>query len=64
MCPRGICPFRHLGFPLSAKRLGIHDCVPIVDRITARVKHWTSKMLTMAGRVLLVNSVVNSMHSF
>ena len=43
--PKGDLPFRYLGFPLSTKRLGFHDCKPIVDKITARIKHCTSRKL-------------------
>ena len=57
-------PFRYLAFSLSAKRLSIHDCLPIVNKITARIKHWTSRNLSIAGRVPLVNSVIHAMHSY
>ena len=61
---KGDLPFRYLGFPLSAKRLSIQDCLPIVDKITARIKHGAGRNLSMAGRVKLVNSVVQSMHTY
>ena len=56
--PKGELPFRYLGFPLSSKWISIHHCQPIVDKITARVKHWSSRKLSMAGRVQLVNSTI------
>lgn len=62
--PKGSLPFRYLGFSLSSKRLGFCDCKSIVDRITARVTHWTSTKLSIAGRVQLVTSVIHGMHSY
>ena len=47
--PKGELSFRYLGFPLTSKRLGIHDCKPIVDKIIARIHHWTSRKLSMVG---------------
>lgn len=32
--------------------------MPLIDKIMARVRHWTSKLLSMAGRILLVQSNV------
>jgi hypothetical protein len=49
--PKGDIPFGYLGFPLSSKRLAFFDCKSLVDKITARTKHWTSRKLSMAGRV-------------
>ena len=61
---KGELPFRYLGFPLASKRLGIHDYKPIVDKITDRILHWTSRKLSMAGRVQFVNNVIQSMQSY
>ena len=49
--PKGALPFRYLDFPLSSKSLDFNDCKFLVDKITARVTHWTSRKLSMAGRV-------------
>ena len=62
--PKGQLPFRYLGFPLLAKRLSVHDCLPIVDKITASIMHWTSRNLSMARRVQFVSSVVHAMLSY
>ena len=32
--PKGVLPFRYLGVPLSAKRLGTQDCLVLVEKIT------------------------------
>lgn len=56
--PKGELPFRYLGFPLSNKRLGIKNCLPIVEKIIARLNHWATKKLSMAGRIQLVQNVI------
>ena len=62
-CPDGELPFKYLGFPLASKRL-VHDCKPIMDKITDRKLHCTSKKFSMAGRSQLVNSVIQGMQSY
>ncbi|XP_058746209.1 uncharacterized protein LOC131619086 [Vicia villosa] len=52
-----ILPFRYLGVPLSSKRLTIAHYLPLIDWILSKVKHWTSKLLSYAGRFQLVRSV-------
>ena len=37
--PKGVLSFRYLGVPLSAKRLGIQDCLVLVEKITSRINH-------------------------
>lgn len=55
---KGQLPMRYLGVPITSKRLSINHYMPLVDKITQRMKHWTSKLLSYAGRVLLVKSIV------
>src|SRR4051812_33726147 len=54
-------PVRYLGVPLVSGRLKHCDCQPLVDRITSRIHSWTAKYLTFAGRLQLIESVINSM---
>ncbi|XP_019258455.1 PREDICTED: uncharacterized protein LOC109236703 [Nicotiana attenuata] len=46
----GSIPFKYLGVPLSAKKLNIHQCLPLVEKITERVNCrtflWTSSSAT------------------
>lgn len=35
----GSLPFRYLGVPLSAKRLSVNQCQPLLDKILAKVQH-------------------------
>ncbi|XP_056695389.1 uncharacterized protein [Spinacia oleracea] len=56
--PQGSFPFRYLGVPLTTRKLPFTDCKPLIDRTVARIKSWTSKFLSYAGRLQLVKSVL------
>ncbi|XP_021863807.2 uncharacterized protein [Spinacia oleracea] len=56
--PQGSFPFRYLGVPLTTRKLSFIDCKPLIDRTVARIKSWTSKFLSYAGRLQLVKSVL------
>lgn len=55
---------RYLGVPLIASRLSIKDCSPIVQRVKQRIDSWVNKMLSLAGRIQLVNSVLFHITAF
>lgn len=46
----GTLPFRYLGIPLTSKKLSNHHCLILVDKIFARVKHWSKHLLSFEGR--------------
>ena len=52
----GLLPFRYLGVPVSSCKLKASDCDQLVDKMTARIKLWSSKHLSFAGRAQLINS--------
>ena len=54
--PTGSLPIKYLGIPLASAKLSYNDCKPIIKRIISRVKSWSSKYLSYAGRVKLINS--------
>ncbi|XP_058776177.1 uncharacterized protein LOC131650488 [Vicia villosa] len=60
----GELPFRYLGVPLTSKKLAIKHCLVLIDKIIHKVTHWNSKLLTYAGRVQLIKSVVFSVVNF
>ncbi|XP_058739152.1 uncharacterized protein LOC131611042 [Vicia villosa] len=60
----GKFPVRYLGVPLSSKKLSLNQYLPLVDKITSRIRHWSSKMLSYAGRVQLVRSVIGSITQY
>lgn len=40
------------------------DCEVLIDKMTSRIKTWSSRSLSYAGRVQLVNSVLIHIHSY
>lgn len=54
----------YLGIPLMTRKLRCGECKSLVQRITARISHQSSKTLSYAGRLQLVNSIVCSMQSY
>ncbi|XP_019239266.1 PREDICTED: uncharacterized protein LOC109219285 [Nicotiana attenuata] len=57
-------PFKYLGVPLSSRKLSIHQCLPLVERITNRIKCWTSKLLSYSGQLQLIKSVLFEMQTY
>ncbi|XP_058754588.1 uncharacterized protein LOC131627751 [Vicia villosa] len=54
----GNLPFKYLGVPLMCRSLTVNMCKPLIDRITSKITHWTSKLLSYAGKQQLVKSVL------
>ncbi|KAJ6980751.1 hypothetical protein NC653_024183 [Populus alba x Populus x berolinensis] len=57
-------PMRYLGVPLISSRLTHTACIPLVERITSRIKLWTSSSLTYVGRLQLIKSVLFSIQVY
>jgi hypothetical protein len=60
----GELPMKYLGVPLLSSRLKAIYCKGLVDRITSKVRHWTCRTLSYAGRVQLINSVLFSIQVY
>eukprot|EP00256_Glycine_max_P036920 XP_006584238.1 uncharacterized protein LOC102664824 [Glycine max] len=54
----GKMPFRYLGIPLSSKKLNIKHYQVLIDKIVGRITHWSAGLLSYAGRVQLIQSVI------
>lgn len=61
---RGSIPFKYLGAPVSSKKLSIAECRPLVDRVVARIKSWSNKKLSYAGRVQMIKSVLFGIQTY
>ncbi|XP_062081080.1 uncharacterized protein LOC133785881 [Humulus lupulus] len=48
---RSCFPFRYLGLKIFSKRLYPTDCECLVDRMTSRIRTWSSRNLSYAGRM-------------
>ena len=60
----GSLPIRYLGVPLISTRLKATDCRALVDRILGRIKVWTNRFLSYAGRLQLIQSVLFNIQSY
>ncbi|XP_028080203.1 uncharacterized protein LOC114281810 [Camellia sinensis] len=60
----GSLPVRYLGVPLITTKLKVSDCHILVERITMRIKSWTNKLLSYAGRAQLIKSILFSMQVY
>lgn len=60
----GHFPVIYLGVPLSSKKINFLHYLPLIDKITGRIQHWSTKLLSYAGRVQLVRSIVCSVAQF
>ena len=57
-------PVKHLGVPLLSKRLSASSCSPLLEAIKTRLQSWKAKLLSFAGRIVLIKSVLSSMHLY
>lgn len=60
----GTLPVSYLGVPLISGKLKNSDCQIHVNKITSRNNSWTSKFLSFAGRLQLIDSVINHTISY
>ena len=50
--------------PLTSKKLSIVDCKPLLEKILCRIRCWTTRYLSYAGRLQLVKSVLFGMQTY
>ncbi|KAL0439830.1 UNVERIFIED_CONTAM: LINE-1 retrotransposable element O protein, partial [Sesamum latifolium] len=60
----GHLPLRYLGLPLLSSRLSIADCQPILHKIVDCIRGWDGIMLSFAGRVQLIKSVLSALQVY
>ena len=60
----GTLTVRYLGAPLITTKLSTSDCKPLINDITSIIKSWTSRFLSFAGRLQLIQSVIYNIQSF
>ncbi|XP_074265589.1 uncharacterized protein LOC141588030 [Silene latifolia] len=60
----GSIPFKYLGMPIQTTRIGRQDCECLVDKICSRIHGYGSRKFSYAGRLVIVRSVLNSLHSY
>jgi hypothetical protein len=60
----GTLPVRYLGIPLVSSRLRKEHCSDLVDKITTKIQGWAVKFFSYAGRLMLIRSVLRSIHVY
>ncbi|XP_074293044.1 uncharacterized protein LOC141619940 [Silene latifolia] len=60
----GTLPFKYLRVPISAKKVSVLDCNILVERIVDRIRALGAKRLSYAGRLVMINSVLGTLHSY
>ncbi|KAL5146890.1 putative ribonuclease H protein [Glycine soja] len=60
----GQLPFKYLGVPVTSKKLSTIHYSPLIDKIVGKIKHWTARLLSYAGRLQLVNSVMFALTNY
>ena len=55
----GSFPITYLGLPLISSKLQARDCQPLIDKLCARIEVWTAKFLSFAGRLILLQVILN-----
>ena len=59
-CRIGSFPIKYLGIPLHYNKLRTKDIQPLVDKIMKRMEGWRGKLLSYAGRILLIKTCLAS----
>ena len=60
----GSLPMKYLGVPLISSKLSHTDCLPLMDKMMARIQSWTSRSLSFAGRLQLISFVLYSIQTY
>lgn len=59
-CQLAPCPVRYLGIPLALRKPSPEAFDPLVDKIADRLPSWKAGMMTKAGRLTLIKSVLTA----
>uniref|UniRef100_A0A803PPP5 Uncharacterized protein n=1 Tax=Cannabis sativa TaxID=3483 RepID=A0A803PPP5_CANSA len=57
-------PFKYLGVLICARKINASDCSSLAQKMAAQIKVWGTRNLSFAGRLVLVNSVLISIHIY
>ncbi|WVZ53334.1 hypothetical protein U9M48_004295 [Paspalum notatum var. saurae] len=63
-CKSRSFPFRYLGLPMHYRKLRNSDWRHVEERFEKRLIGWKGKMLSVGGRLVLINSVLSSLPMF
>jgi hypothetical protein len=60
-CGQGHFPMRYLGIPIHYRRLTLAEWKLVEERLQKRLSGWKGKLLSLGGRLILINSVLSNM---
>lgn len=60
-CKPGVFPITYLGMPLSNKKLLKSQYLPLIKKIENKLTSWKASMLSIGGRVILLNATLTAM---
>ncbi|GAU40270.1 hypothetical protein TSUD_60610 [Trifolium subterraneum] len=60
----GVVPFGYLGLPVGANPRSRLTWEPLLDNLRRRLLVWENKFVSLGGRIVLLNSVLNSIPIF
>lgn len=61
---KGVLPEKYLGLPLISGKLSARHCEPLINRICGRIEQWTSRFISQAGRIQLINAILFSIQGY
>lgn len=54
----GELPVKYLGVPLSSNKITDRECAKLIIKIRNKLQGWSSRLLSFAGRIELVHTVI------
>ena len=63
-CDMGTLPFIYLGIPMHHRKLRNSDWKTVEERFQKKLSGWKGKMLSVGGRLVLINSVLSNLSMF
>ena len=57
-------PIKYLGLLLHFKKASFKDWAPVVNKFTSKLDTWKANLLSLCGRLTLVNSVLNAIPTY
>ncbi|XP_074305874.1 uncharacterized protein LOC141641096 [Silene latifolia] len=60
----GTMPFKYLGVPIQPGKMSKKDCNCLIEKMVAKIRSLGAKKLSYAGRVVLINSVLNTLYNY
>jgi exonuclease III len=63
-CIRGFLPFKYLGLPVGASARRVSTWETMVEKIRKSLNSWGNKHISFGGKLVLINSVLNSIPIF